>query len=319
MYASLTDPGATAKKFVFDQPESGGSRFVKFLVKHVFRLGKRYEKLALSGPRFDRAKMIHTSPKSGHGVSVEKRQLGQCDYHLLRAGSKASDKVVYYLHGGGFVEGPAIGHCRFVREICRHTQTDVILFDYPKAPEHSHEQTRAAVHEMYQKLCAQYGAQNTIVMGDSAGGAFALALAHLLRRNGEELPARLILLSPSLDIRFENEDMRAVEPDDPLLTIKSIRAMRDAYLSCGGDPKSPLVSPLFGDLNGLPPIYVFMGTHDILLPDAQRLFEKAKAENARLEYYEFPRMMHVWMLFSFSEARAARQRIYELIRQPVSA
>lgn len=314
MLEQVTPPDAVARKFVFRQPESFGSRFAKFLVKRVLKLGQRYDRMAMVGPGFDRSKMIHSLPRAGKGVTVTPERIGNCDVHWLGDGNRASKQIVYYIHGGGFIEGPAIGHCLFVRELSARTGTIVAMIDYPKAPEHSQQEMLAAVHSVYSELTKRYGASNVTVMGDSAGGTLTLALALLLKQKGEALPARLVMLSPTLDVRYDDPQMKEVEPHDPLLNIAMLHRFREAYLSRGGDPLDPLVSPLLGDLSGLPPMYLFMGTHEILLPYARRFFDKAAASGARLEYYESENMMHVWPLFRFAEAQAARSRIDDIVR-----
>jgi acetyl esterase/lipase len=151
-----------------------------------------------------------------------------------------------------------------------------------------------------------------ILMGDSAGGGMALALAQHLRDSARPLPVRLILISPGADMTFSDPRQQALARVDRMLDIPALVVAGRWY--AGALPlDDPKVSPLFGSLAGLPPIAVFTGTHDLLNSDARRLHAKAVQEGATLSLHEYEGMFHVWPLTPIPEARHAINEMKRLI------
>jgi len=136
----------------------------------------------------------------------------------------------------------------------------------------------------------------------------AAALAQQIRDAGEALPARLVLLSPWMDVTMTDPGQRAIEPDDPFLSIAPAR-MTGEWYAAGLALDDPRVSPIHGAMAGLPPMMVLTGTRDLLNADAHRLRDKAAAEGVALTFVEAPAMIHVWMLMPIPEARRALDRI----------
>ncbi|MEU9836099.1 alpha/beta hydrolase fold domain-containing protein [Streptosporangium sp. NPDC048047] len=150
------------------------------------------------------------------------------------------------------------------------------------------------------------------VMGDSAGGNLALSLVMQARQAGLPQPARLVLVSPCVDVSCDDPAMAKLERDDPILAPEGVREAGRLYAG-GLDPRDPVVSPLYGSLRGLAPIAVFTGTLDILNVDAHRLKDRARQEGVSLEWFEYPGMMHVWPLYSLPEFRRAVDEIVAVI------
>ena len=215
---------------------------------------------------------------------------------------------IMYLHGGGYVMDIAKPHWGFVARLCKAIGGSATVPLYPLAPENKAVDVIAAMKDLWTHLADQYGAHNITMMGDSAGGGMTLALAQRLRDVQAPLPARLILLSPWLDATGTDPSQPMIEPKDNLLAIAGLRGAGDMY---AGDLSitDPLVSPLFGDHHDLPPIQMFAGTYDILLPDAQRLL----AILPDIEYHEYPKMFHVWMLIPVREGRDAMRKMVRFI------
>jgi monoterpene epsilon-lactone hydrolase len=221
-------------------------------------------------------------------------------------------KHVLYLHGGAHVFEIMRFHWILVRRLVRHSGCSVVVPLYPLAPEHCRQDAFDVVMPLYDQMVARVGRENLIVMGDSAGGNMALSLAQELRDCGRPLPARLILISPGLDMTFSDPRHPEFAMRDCMLDIPGLRAAGRWY---GGavSPADPKVSPLFGSLVGLPPIALFTGTHDLLNPDAHRLKEKSVQEGASLTLYEYEGMFHVWPAAPIREARQAIGEIKVLI------
>lgn len=209
-----------------------------------------------------------------------------------------------YLHGGGYVMDIAAVHWDTVLRLCAMLGASATVPVYPLAPEHKASEVLAAMQSLYLELATAHGAERITIMGDSAGGGMSLALAQRLKFDGGPLPGKLVLWSPWVDATGSDPAQRAVEPKDRMLAISGLDACGRMY---AGDlpPDHPGVSPLFGDLSGLPPMAIFSGTSDILIVDGRRLAEKLRALGAPHEYHEYVDMFHVWMLLPVPEGRQA--------------
>ncbi|UIP07735.1 alpha/beta hydrolase [Erythrobacter sp. SDW2] len=220
-----------------------------------------------------------------------------------------------YLHGGGYVLDVAALHFETVCRLCERLGASATVPVYPLAPEHKAPEVLAAMRSLYGEVVAQHRAANVTVMGDSAGGGMALALAQMLKADGGAMPASLVLWSPWLDATATAEGQAAIERHDRMLAQTGLRACAAAY---GGDLPldDPRLSPLFGPLEGLPPMAIFSGTSDILLVDGQRLAGKLEAMGVTgFEYHEYPDMFHVWMLLPVPEGKQALEQTAQFIEQ----
>lgn len=230
-----------------------------------------------------------------------------------KGGVTAGAPHLLYLHGGGYVMDVAAVHWDTVLRLCTMLGASATVPVYPLAPEHKAHDVLAAMRALYGELAEAHGAQRITVMGDSAGGGMSLALAQMLKRDGGPMPGRLVLWSPWVDATACDPAQRAVEPKDRMLAIVGLEACGEMYR---GD--LPLddhrVSPLFGPLDGLPPMAVFSGTHDILIVDGRRLAARLEAIGAAYEYHEYPGMFHVWMLLPVPEGRRALEQTAAFIR-----
>jgi acetyl esterase/lipase len=222
-------------------------------------------------------------------------------------------KYVLFLHGGAFVINFTKRHWGMVRTLVEQGSCTVVAPDYPLSPEHSYRERLELVVPLYRRLAERVGAENIILMGDSAGGNMCLALARKLQAEGGPQPGQIILISPWLDVTMSHPGIPATDPRDPLLPVAGARFAGAAHAG-GDDPQHCLVSPLYGPLKGLGRISLFTGTSDILNPDAHKLKEQAAAEGVPLNFFEYPEMMHSWVIFRLPEARQARQQILGLIR-----
>jgi acetyl esterase/lipase len=166
---------------------------------------------------------------------------------------------------------------------------------------------------LYEELAASVGGANIVVMGDSSGGGISLALAQRLRDDGLDQPGHVILLSPWLDATLSNPEIAAVDKIDPFLGVEGMKYGGEVYAR-DVDPRSYLVSPVYGSLKDLAPISLFIGTRDILYPDCRKLRYKAATEGARLNYRQYDGMVHNWMLGPMPEATQAIKEIIETIR-----
>jgi len=164
------------------------------------------------------------------------------------------------------------------------------------------------VADLAGQLVDEVGAANVALLGDSAGGTIALASAMRLRDRGVPSPAEVVLISPALDLRFTDPLIPRIQPTDPWLAVPGGRAAAESW--SGDLPLTdPLVSPLFGDLDGIGRITLFSGTHDILNADALALVRKARSTGHPLDYHQQPNLLHVYPLLPIPEGAAARREI----------
>jgi epsilon-lactone hydrolase len=213
-----------------------------------------------------------------------------CDWIIPR-GSQ-SDRVLLYLHGGGFVLGQTPLHLQMGAWLAQKMHLRILMVDYRLAPDHPFPAALDDCVTAHGWLLKQgFSAQNIAIAGDSAGGNLTVTSLMKLRDNGVPLPAAAVCLSPVTDLTDKGKGH-----EDPLLPPKAVRFYSESYVG-NNDARNPLISPVFGDLRGLPHLLIHAGEDEILRQDAVRLASLAKAAgvDTRLEIY--PRMWHVWQLF----------------------
>jgi acetyl esterase/lipase len=226
-------------------------------------------------------------------------------------------RVVLYLHGGGYVLGSVPSYRAFAGRLSRAAGARVLLVDYRLAPEHPFP---AAVNDVVlagQWLARQVGGLSRVVVaGDSAGGGLALSLMLSLRDAGHALPAMAVCISPSTDLAKTGESIRTRAHLDPLVSVSGTHVLARRYLGENGDPTHPLASPLYGELKGLPPLLVMVGTHEILHDDSTRLADKARAAGVDVTLEVWQDMVHIWPFFAaiLPEGQEAVERIGTYIK-----
>jgi len=216
---------------------------------------------------------------------------------FVTAEGAAQDKVLVWFHGGGYSLGTARGFQDLGHTLSRAAGVTVALVDYRRAPEHKFPAAGRDGAAALSALVAQYGASNTAVGGDSAGGGLALATLTVLRDKGESLPTSGVFISALLDLTASGPSVDQFDGKDIAVSRGSILNIGGAYLQ-GHDPKDPLVSPLFGDLRGLPPVLFMVGSGEVLLDDSRRAAAAITAEGGAATVSVYDDMIHVWPLFS---------------------
>lgn len=221
------------------------------------------------------------------------------------------EKTLIYFHGGAFIGGMVKQQWNTIAKIARLTGSRVIIPDYPLAPEYNYKDAIEMVSKTYQLVLKTTQAESITFIGDSAGGGLMLSFAMLLRNEGRPLPIKLIALSPWVDASMTNPEASTLESLDPMIAVPGLKTAGEWWAN-GTDTMHYLVSPLYGKMNGLPPIHIFAGTHDILQPDEKLFAEKAVAAEVETHYYEYPAMIHGWMFLPIPEAKDAIKKIIEI-------
>jgi len=260
---------------------------LRLTLRPTFRAGRPIEQ---QRARLERIAQL-TLP--ARGVSCTVTTMGGVPGELVAPrNSRPTHGAVLYLHGGAYCVGSPATHRSITTRIARLTNASVFAADYRLAPEHP---LPAAVDDAvaaYRGLIAAgWGPERIAIAGDSAGGGLALATALRLREFDEPSPAAMVLFSPWIDLGHPD---RGPEPaGEVMVSLPWVNECARAYLG-GRHATDPLASPIHGDLRGLPPILLQVGTDEILLQDSRRLRAALEVAAVELSYQEFPRRWHVF-------------------------
>jgi monoterpene epsilon-lactone hydrolase len=273
------------------------------------QLREEYAKAALRAGKMPAG--IEVTPVSADGLTAEWITEGA---HWVTAGAPI-DKVIFYTHGGGYVTGSCQDHRMHVAKFVQGSGVGAFLYDYRLAPEHPYP---AAVEDSitaYRWLLGQgVSPERIVIVGESAGGGLCLALLLALRDSGLPLPAAGVALSPWTDLKCTGDSYRTNAQAD-ISTLGSWTVW-GKYYAGDNDPALPWISPLYGDLRGLPPIMIQVGDAEILLDDAVRFAQKAEAAGVEVTLRVWPGMVHCFPLLAplFPEATQAMQETCAYIR-----
>jgi epsilon-lactone hydrolase len=265
--------------------------------------------------QYERAEKVFPTPPD---VKVERVSAPVAPGEWLRPPGAEPGRVVLYLHGGGYVIGSPRSHRHLAAAIAAAAGARALLLDYRLAPEHPFPAALEDATAAYRWLLEQGVAPGGIVIaGDSAGGGLTVATLLALREAKVPLPAAGVCISPWVDLTCGGASYRTKAASDPIVKQAAVAEMARAYLGAATPATTPLASPLFADLRGLPPLLIHVGSEEVLLDDAIQLAERAKAAgvDATLEVYE--RMIHVWHWFlpMLDEAPAAVEAIGRFARR----
>jgi acetyl esterase/lipase len=245
-------------------------------------------------------------------VLTEEQLFGMRVFDLQLRSGASGQRVVYY-HGGSYTFEIAAPHWWFLTHLARTIGARVSIAIYPLAPETTASTTVPICTDLAGQIIDASAPETVTVMGDSAGGGLALAVAQQLLARGKQ-PRQTILISPWLDVTMTDPGLAAVAPDDAMLNVAGLAHCGRLYAG-ELDVADPLASPLFGELDGLAPIEVYTGTHDILNVDAHNLVKRAEGRNVAVALHEAPGMLHVHPLLAFiPEGKRARDQIVANVR-----
>jgi len=223
--------------------------------------------------------------------------------------------VVLYFHGGVYVMGDASLAADLASQVGRRTQAKVISVDYRLAPEHPYPAAVDDALAAYEALLDDGITPPDIAFaGESAGGGLAIATLVNASDHGLPLPAASFVMSPYADLTLAGTTMETRRDDDPLLSRENLQARVTDYTS-GHDAALGLISPVFADLSGLPPLIIQAGTHEVLLDDAVRLARQAATADVEVTLDITPRVPHVFQAYYtiLDEAGAALDRAGQLL------
>lgn len=250
------------------------------------------------------------------GLEYEEIRIGEIAAEWVRTGTETrNDYVILYCHGGGYNTG-SFRYARSVtNKLAETTNMNVLSFDYRLAPEFPYpcalEDAMSVWHYLLDLGCS---AEHIMIAGDSAGGNLALSLALKLKELGKRLPRGLVLFSPWTDLTLEGYSHKERAEMDPILTEEYLENAVEDYAG-QANVNSPFVSPLFGNFRGFPPVFIQVGSHEILLADSEELYTRMEAYQVDVKYELYEGMWHVFQMSPFKTALEAMERVGEFISQ----
>lgn len=227
----------------------------------------------------------------------------------------AKEKVILYFHGGGYIMGSPNSARMISVRLGMTTKIRVLSIDYRLAPEHPYPQGLEDCITSYKWLLSLgIEPKNIIISGDSAGGYFTLlTLVHL--RNGDlPLPGGAIVFSPATDIALSSKSFNKNAPTDPVLADLGIYWWTECYLA-GADPFSPLVSPLYANLTGLPPILIQASKSEMLFDDAQKFFKRVKKAGVDATFQTWDATLHAFQILDLPESEEAFSKVVKFVEK----
>jgi monoterpene epsilon-lactone hydrolase len=275
---------------------------------HLAELCAEYDEIAKGHALPDD---IDHQPVDAGGVSAE----------WICAPASRGDCAMLYLHGGCYGSGSIETHRDLMTRLAIAASMRVLGLNYRLAPEHPFPSAVEDAAAAYRCLLdTGIEPARIAIAGDSAGGGLALATTIASRDTGLPLPGAIVCLSPWIDLALTGASMVTKAGDDPIVSREMLRGWAKLYLGDNG-ARTPLASPLYADLHGLPPLLIQVGSAEVLLDDATRLAERASNPGVETTLELWPEMIHVWHTFAaiLPEGRQAIARIGEFVRTHLGA
>jgi monoterpene epsilon-lactone hydrolase len=286
------------------------------MIIDAFRSGPNMADLSIEEQRAQMEENL-TKFRLPTDVRCESVDAGGVPAEWIAAPNIVAERVICYLHGGGYVIGSINTHRELASRLSRAASARVLILDYRLAPENPFpaavDDSIAAYHWL---LSVGVDPARLVIAGESAGGGLTVATLVALRDAGESLPAAGICLSPWVDLECMGESIVTKAEIDPVINKDHILMMSKAYLG-DTDPCTPLASPLYADLTGLPPLLIQVGTAECLFDDAMRLADHARAAGVDVTLEPWDDMIHMWHFFAamLPEGQQAIDRIGEFVRE----
>ncbi|EKF75181.1 alpha/beta hydrolase [Alcanivorax hongdengensis A-11-3] len=264
-------------------------RAIKPVISRL-RFTRRFMKFSQLG--FDALTLALPVPANVH---IARTHMGGVPCEWLIAGREVrSNRVVVYFHGGAYFFGSPRSHRAVTWRLSRHCRAKVLALDYRQPPDWCYPAPLEDAVRAYQGLLKQgYRSRDIVFAGDSAGGNLALVTLLRLRELSLPMPACAVLISPWADLTCSGESHWRHVRHDPFIPMKALRFVSASY-SEGYNPASPMLSPAFADLTGLPPLMIQVGSTEVLYSDAVRVAEQARKAGVPCQLQVWEDMMHVF-------------------------
>lgn len=276
--------------------------YLRHLVKHRSEPGAPVSHLRA---QVDGIARLFPAPPSH--VHLEPTTIAAREGLFLTARSARRDRVVLYLHGGGYVSGSIRMYRDLARRLSEAAGARVLLLDYRLAPEHPYPAAVDDALSAYRALLdLGLDPSRIAIAGDSAGGGLTLATLVAARDEGLPMPAAAWVISPWTDLAYRGESLERNREADPMIRVELIRPTAALYLG-DAHPETPLASPIYAQLHGLPPTSIHVGSTEVLLDDSIRLAARLREHGGSVDVRVYDDLPHVFHLFApyVRESRAA--------------
>ena len=250
------------------------------------------------------------------GIKIKEENINDIKSEWIIPDGANLEKTILYVHGGGYVSGSCNDHRGFVSKFAKYCGFTNLVYEYRLAPENPFPAALEDSIKVYKWLLDKgFKAENIVIVGESAGGGLSLAILLALKKHNISLPAATVAISPWTDLTcssdsYSNRNKVSVAP------VNSWIVFSKYYI--GNNPANlPLISPLFGDLTGLPPIFINAGVDDELFEDGEKFYKKAREIGVDISFRAEVGMVHCYPLLApmFKEATEAMEEICEFIRK----
>ena len=229
---------------------------------------------------------------------------------ILTFGNKNKDRIILYIHGGGYISEINIQHKLYCYYLSRKLNAHVLMPIYPLTPKHTYKETYELITQIYNELLKEN--KEIILIGDSAGGGFAISFCQYLNTINLKQPDYLITFSPWVDLSMSGE-YEKIEKTDPILGTIGLKAIGEKWAG-DLDTKDYKVSPYFGDNTNLPKTLIFTGTNEIFYTDIKKYYKKLKNDKIDVKLIEGENLFHIYPLFPNPEAKEAMKIIKNEIK-----
>ena len=228
------------------------------------------------------------------GLNLEKIQLEHCTSWVISKDTNPKDKILYYIHGGGFVNGSTRQLFKFISYAVKHFGYNIYSVDYRLTPNFTCIDTITDCENGYRYLLEHYSPENIILMGESAGANLVLALPQKLKEDGLPYPAGIVSSSPVVQLVRYPYSFYECSCKTDYAIIFGIMDVRKLY--SGDLPYDhPYISPLCGDLKGYPPVYLDASDVESLRDEARMMYVRLKEEGCDVEYHELKDFFHAML------------------------
>lgn len=249
-------------------------------------------------------------------LCIVREKIDGINCEWIKPKDSQAEKLIFYIHGGGYVSGSCSDHRRFVSNIARRTGYTCFTYEYRLAPECPFPAAIDDSVDIYQNILAKgYRPIDILFMGESAGGGLVLSLLLALKDRKISFPVAAVAISPWTDLTCSGESYKTKNAKS-VAPLNSWNVFSSYYVG-NNNPKTPLISPLFGDLSGLPSLFINSGMDDELFDDGYRFYHKAKNANVNIVFRQGEHMVHCYPLLAplFPEAITAFNEIIDFIKE----
>lgn len=282
------------------------------IARFVNRLGAKYVN-SRSSPQEMRSAVLRLSSmlsKTSSRAKCTPIENDQIKGEWLEPKEGSADFTLLYLHGGGYIFGSPSTYQAFLSQFCWRAKARILSLDYPLAPEHPYPAAIKSAYRAYKWLLANGTDPKKIVVGgDSAGGGLALALLLKLKQMGDPLPAGALCICPWVDLSRDSPEK--VFEKDIILTKRLEQIALKSYV-IGQDPHDPLISPIFGDFTGMPPIMMQVATLDSLNVQDLEFADRLKKQGVQLKLSIGEGMFHDWAVLLPPQVKEGLEALNEM-------